>query len=120
MAALPLLLTASVLIAYSNSLHGELIWDAEKIVVEDPRIRSLDGQHLREILGGNYWNKEGDDLYRPLTTLSYAVTYGAQRAGLDPFGYHLGRGDSRDRSRRGAGAERRAARGPAPDCRGRR
>ena len=75
-------------IVYSNSLAGEFVWDDQYFVVKNTAIRSLKTPSAfftnptTAAFGGL-----SEDVYRPLTTLSYAVNYRFNK--LNSFGYHL-------------------------------
>ena len=62
-------------------------------MTQNPAVRELD---LGKVFGRGYWANvsesgrnfgKGGDLYRPLTTLSIALSY--QLFGTEPLGYHL-------------------------------
>ncbi len=85
-AALLLLILAVVL--YSNSLGGEFVYDDEYFIVKNIHIRNL------ENIPSFFVNPQAvafaelaQDVYRPLTTISYAFDYRLWH--LDTFGYHL-------------------------------
>lgn len=85
-AALLLFILAVVL--YSNSLGGEFVYDDEYFIVKNIHIRNL------ENIPSFFVNPQAvafadlaQDVYRPLTTVSYAFDYHLWR--LDTFGYHL-------------------------------
>lgn len=78
-----------VLVVYSNSLGGEFISDDEYFVVKNVSIKSLWN------IPAFFTNRSAVaftdlalDVYRPITTLSYALDYLFWK--LDVFGYHLG------------------------------
>lgn len=73
--------------AYANALGAGLLYDSIAIIANDPRITELSGAHLRDILLGGYWYDRGLNLYRPLTTLSYAVHYSLLGNGVSATGY---------------------------------
>lgn len=85
--AAALLIFVSVVV-YSNSLGGEFVYDDQYFVVKNLAIRSLENFP-------DYFTKSSaiafadlsKDVYRPITTLSYALDYLLWR--LDSFGYHL-------------------------------
>lgn len=86
---LPALAVALVaVILYTPTLgHGFAFDDAQEVVRND-HIRSL--SNLRSMFAGGAWEGAGQEnpIYRPLTTLTYAVNHAVH--GLAPFGYHLG------------------------------
>jgi len=67
-----LLLWSVVLVAYSNSFEGGMVFDSARIVSQDVRIHAATPQNIRLILTREYWhNSAPSGLYRPLTTFSY-------------------------------------------------
>jgi protein O-mannosyl-transferase len=75
---------------YWNSFGVGFLLDNTPIILGDPRIRTIDWQNVRDIFAFNYWYPTFEsDLFRPLTTLSYAVNYALLGGGENPFGYHL-------------------------------
>jgi tetratricopeptide (TPR) repeat protein len=83
-----LLLLLFTLIIYSNSLGGEFVYDDEYFVVKNIAIRSLENIPLFFTSPTAVAFAElSQDVYRPITTLSYAIDYFLGR--LDTFGYHL-------------------------------
>jgi hypothetical protein len=86
-AALCLLVAA----AFVNALSGEFVLDARVLVLDDPRLRAVTVGNLHEILTRSYWwpYTTADDLYRPVTTLSYLVNYAVLGHADRPAGYHL-------------------------------
>ena len=71
--------------AYSNSLGNGLVFDDRGLISENPVVHSLDPGR---IFSSSYWPRQpATGLFRPLTTLTYAVNY--RLHGLSPFGYHL-------------------------------
>lgn len=69
---------------YSNTLHYEFTQDDLIHISNNPDIKSLDSKAAE-----GYFNQPiyPGNLYRPLVTLSYAITH--HFFGLDPFCYHL-------------------------------
>src|SRR5690349_11014666 len=73
-----------VMLAYSNSLNGEFIFDDQQAIVENPSIRQL-GR-----LGSVLWPGQisgGTIEGRPLLNLSLAVNYAI--SGLNVGSYHV-------------------------------
>lgn len=70
-AALLVALTAAVL--YAPSLVNGFAYDDVAIIVHDTRVHSL--TELPAILTGGYWDDTTLGLYRPLTTLSFAIDW---------------------------------------------
>ena len=80
---------ALALAAYSNSFRGELAYDSQVIVQDDPRLRAASPGNLGLIWSRGYWFDNNDPtLYRPLTTLSYLFNYSILGNGARPAGYH--------------------------------
>lgn len=79
------------LVAYANTFSGDFVLDSRVIVLEDPRIRELSTSNLELIANRSYWwpYKTADDLYRPVTTLSYLFNYAVLGNGPRPAGYHV-------------------------------
>lgn len=76
------------IIIYSNSLGGEFAYDDEYFVVKNINIRNLENIPSFFINPSTVaFAKLSEDVYRPITTLSYALDYFFWR--LDTFGYHL-------------------------------
>jgi len=76
-------------LAFWNSFGAGLILDNVPIILQDPRLRSIDWRSVRDIFTHDYWWPSGDsDLYRPLTTLSYWVNYSVLGGGQSAAGYH--------------------------------
>ena len=84
-----LLLWGLVLVAYSNSFHGAILFDDVGVLLQDPRIRAVTAHNMGSILTEGYWHINPDSgLYRPVTTLSYLLNYAVFDDGPDPAGYH--------------------------------
>ena len=84
------LLALVCLLAYWNSFRALFLLDNQTILLEDPRLRTVAWQNLREIFTHDYWWPSLDsNLFRPLTTLSYWFNGAVLGNGADPFGYHL-------------------------------
>ena len=83
-----LLIFFVVIIAYSNSLGGEFIYDDDYVVLRNLSIRNLENfpyffsNHSTVAFSGL-----SEEIYRPLTTLSFALNYFFGK--VNPFGYHL-------------------------------
>jgi tetratricopeptide (TPR) repeat protein len=83
------ILGALVLMAYANSFGSGFVVDGRPLILESPRVHSVTGQHLKEILLHNYsWPAFNGGLYRPLTTLSYLLNYTILGDADEPLGYH--------------------------------
>lgn len=82
------LLFLFALIIYSNSLGGEFVYDDEYYVVKNIAIRSIENLPSFFTSSSSVAFAElSQDVYRPITTLSFALNYYFGR--LDTFGYHL-------------------------------
>jgi tetratricopeptide (TPR) repeat protein len=85
--ALFLIISAGIL-AYSNSIGGDFIWDDVAFVIHNDFIKNIKAFpsyfSAKEALARGMLSGEN---YRPLLTLSYAIDYRFWK--LDPFGYHL-------------------------------
>src|SRR5271154_547535 len=80
---------ALLLIAYSNSFQGGLVFDNHSVIEQDPRIRQATPQNIASILTGGYrYSTNTAGLYRPLTTFSYLLNYAVFGNGSRPAGYH--------------------------------
>jgi protein O-mannosyl-transferase len=82
-----LFICVTCFVIYSNALGGQFVWDDEYFVVNNTALRSL-GNFSRFFTDASTV-APGDlahDVYRPLTTLSYAVDYRLWK--LDSFMYH--------------------------------
>ncbi len=78
------------LLAYANSFTGEFALDNKLIILQDPRLTAFNGEHLRQIFSeGYWWPTITNELYRPLTTLSYLFNYSILGNGQRPAGYHV-------------------------------
>src|SRR5271157_177340 len=78
-----------VLVAYSNSFQGALVFDSASVIGRDPRIRQASLENIESILTGGYaYVSSTTGLYRPLTTFSYLLNYAVLGNGLRPVGYH--------------------------------
>ncbi len=83
-----LLIFFITIIVYSNSLGGEFAYDDEYFVVKNINIRNLENIPSFFINPSAVaFAKLSEDVYRPITTLSYTLDYFFWR--LDTFGYHL-------------------------------
>ena len=85
----PALLIAAGLLLYARTLHYPFVYDDDSFIVRNPAIQSLNNVPSffsdPSTLAANV--DLARDNYRPLVTLSYALSYAA--GGLDPFGYRL-------------------------------
>ena len=77
-----LLLTAAIY--FPSSLENDFTryWDDETIVVQNQDIRSLSGEHIKNMFTKSYY-----DMYCPVKILSHTLDY--QLFELNPAGYHL-------------------------------
>ena len=77
------------ILAYWNSFSAGLILDNIPIILQDPRLRTVQWSNVRDIFTHGYWWPSGDsNLYRPLTTLTYWVNYALAGGGVSPTSYH--------------------------------
>jgi protein O-mannosyl-transferase len=76
-------------LAFANTLHNQPVFDDTWVIFDNPLIKHLDqvGAIFRQSYGAAT-PEERRGLYRPLTTLTYAVNWDI--GGLDVLGYHLG------------------------------
>jgi protein O-mannosyl-transferase len=77
--------TALALVLYAVNLGGTYIYDDVQIIGADPRIHSVD--QWPKIWRTDYFNGAVDNLYRPLTTMSYAIEWWLH--GDRPWAFHL-------------------------------
>ena len=81
---LALLISLITFAVFARAWQGEfLAWDDDVAICENPLIRGLDGDHLREIFS----DLQQGLRYRPLIWLSWALLY--SQVELKPFAYHL-------------------------------
>jgi Tfp pilus assembly protein PilF len=73
---------------YANTLGNEFVWDDRTLVVENPDLRTLDGDAVARLFSTHYWDITGKPggLYRPLSSLSFHLDY--QLHEKNPRGYH--------------------------------
>jgi tetratricopeptide (TPR) repeat protein len=77
------------LLAYSNSFEAGFTFDSRPIVLENPTIREATSASVDSILGHTYWWPTSENnLYRPVTTLSYLFNYSILGNTDHPAGYH--------------------------------
>ncbi|MGD8276568.1 MAG: hypothetical protein PVH00_01020 [Gemmatimonadota bacterium] len=79
-----LMVAVAALGVYAFTLGNGFAYDDVPILLGDPRLGSLD---LRAIFAGGYWQSSDIALYRPLTTLSFALDWGL--AGQSAAWFHL-------------------------------
>lgn len=85
-----LLLLLLTLAAYGNSLTGEFVFDNRAIIGEDPRLDAPTLENLRLVFTREYWwPREGQPLYRPLTTFTYWLQAAVLGQRGQPFWFHL-------------------------------
>ena len=81
------LIAALALLLYAGTLDNAFVLDDHTAIRDNPLVHRADPI---EIFTSDYWSGYHADhsgLYRPLTTLSYALQY--RLCGPDPFSYHL-------------------------------
>lgn len=79
-------------LVYINTLGNALVYDDLELLTKNTLVR--DPFDLGTIFGNSYWGETRDsNLYRPLTTWSFALNYRANillgRPGVAPLGFHL-------------------------------
>jgi len=83
-----LLLFVLTIVIYSNSLGGEFVYDDEYFIVKNIHVRNLENIPSFFVNPSAAADAElAQDVYRPLTTISYAFDY--HLWGLNTFWYHL-------------------------------
>lgn len=86
---LALLLAVLAAVPYLPSLRGGLVWDDRMLIAEDGRF--LDEHPVKELFAGDFFGRSEEifryGYYRPLTSLSYYLTW--KLAGDRPLPYHL-------------------------------
>jgi tetratricopeptide (TPR) repeat protein len=79
------------ILAYGNSLSGDLLWDDEVQIVKNPTIRDL--SNIPSAFTKPFWaffntgEPNRTNFYRPLQTVAYTISYSL--GGLSPMPYHL-------------------------------
>ena len=78
-------------LAYSNSFHAAFSLDNALVLLADTRLRAWEWHdHLRLIFFENYWYPSfPSELFRPLTTITYAANWSLLGNGSSPTGYHV-------------------------------
>jgi len=72
--ALPAIAAAALaIVLYAVNLGGTYVYDDLQIVTMDPRVQSPD--HWKELWTKDYFNGAIDNLYRPLTSQTYAIQW---------------------------------------------
>jgi tetratricopeptide (TPR) repeat protein len=77
--------------AYANSFHAAFSLDNALVLLADTRLREWQWHdHLRLIFFENYWYPSfPSELFRPLTTITYAANWSLLGNGPNPTGYHV-------------------------------
>jgi tetratricopeptide (TPR) repeat protein len=78
------ILTILVILLNLNTLGNGFTLDDRVVIQEDPRIASL--SNIGDIMSGGYRLSAENSLYRPLTTLSFALNRAV--LGSEPLGFH--------------------------------
>src|SRR5438067_10934194 len=78
------IIAAVVFACYANALRCGLVFDDLNAIVNNPAVRRLDVAH---ILTRPAWFARPVPIYRPVTTLGFALDHAAH--GVRPLGYHL-------------------------------
>ncbi|MFH1190308.1 MAG: tetratricopeptide repeat protein [Candidatus Omnitrophota bacterium] len=82
------LLFILTIVIYSNSLGGEFLYDDDYFIVKNIHIRNLENiPSFFTSPSAVAFADLAQDVYRPLTTISYALDYRFRH--LNTFGYHL-------------------------------
>lgn len=82
------LIVIAVLLAYSNSYSGTLIYDDEVVIGSNPTIRHLWPLGLFQAIPGPLNAGALHVIFsRPITNWTFALNYAL--GGLNPFGYHV-------------------------------
>jgi tetratricopeptide (TPR) repeat protein len=82
-------LAVLVLLAYSNTFECGFVFDNAFVLLKDPRLRAFTWDNVRAIFGREYWGAgDHSGLYRPFTTLTYALDYAVLGHAARPAGYH--------------------------------
>jgi len=76
------------ILCYSNCFSAGLVYDDVALIKNDARVRAVTGPNLDLIFSEDY-NRSGENLYRPLTTLSYLFNYAILGGHDNPAGYHV-------------------------------
>ncbi len=76
-----------LMLAYSNSFDAPFLVDNAQMI-RDSRIQAVTSGNIYGIFTERYWEGMGDQLYRPLTTLSYLFNYAVLGNATNPAGYH--------------------------------
>ncbi len=79
-------IAVAALAVYANTLANAFAYDDVPVIHDDPRVHGL--HHLAAIFGRPYWVSYGRELglYRPLTTLAFALQWTA--SGGAPWFFH--------------------------------
>jgi len=78
---------AAAIVAYHNSLGGELFYDNLGVIVNNEILKGEN--NTGKIFSSNYWEPRPSDLYRPLTIYTYYVNYKIWGWEAKPLGYHI-------------------------------
>ncbi|MFC1631248.1 tetratricopeptide repeat protein [Candidatus Omnitrophota bacterium] len=73
---------------FANTFNNAFMWDDNSLILENRYIKQL--KHLPYLFSLHYWRYHHPGtkgLYRPITTVSFALDYSLWR--VNPFGYHL-------------------------------
>ena len=86
-----LFLVLATWLAYANSFHAAFSLDNALVLMADTRLRFWEWHdHLRLIFFENYWYPSfPSELFRPLTTITYAANWSLFGNGPNPTGYHV-------------------------------
>jgi tetratricopeptide (TPR) repeat protein len=85
-----LFLANLALLVYCNSLHGEFVLDNALVILRDKRLQGLNWGNLHQIWTQNYWYPNfPSNLFRPLTTTTYALNWAGFTSQPPVFGFHV-------------------------------
>jgi|GEM_PF-4385941 hypothetical protein len=83
-------LAALCVIAYSRCFGSDFVFDSHFIIGEDIRLRHFGAKSISDIFSENYWWPSiYSSLYRPLSTLTFAIEYSVLGFGARPAGYQM-------------------------------
>lgn len=76
------------ILCYSNSFRAGIIHDDVQLIDNDARVHAVTSDNVQKIFTEDY-NRTGENLYRPLSTLTYLFNYAVLGNRENPAGYHL-------------------------------
>jgi Tfp pilus assembly protein PilF len=80
---------AVAFLLYANTIGHDFVWDDRDLIVDNPAVRTLDGETVQKIFMEDFWKSTqmGGGYYRPLVTLSYHIHYSLFDG--KPGGFHF-------------------------------